>query len=111
MTDDRLEQIVGNLLRAGVTLAAAVVLAGGIWYLAQNSAGRPDFHVFRPESWQFSAALSPRWLIELGLVILVATPVGRVSFSVVAFVLERDWTYVLISLAVLMVLLYSLVPL
>ena len=31
MTDERMDRIIGNLLRAGVVLAAAVVLAGEIW--------------------------------------------------------------------------------
>ena len=35
-TDQRIEQIVGNLLRAGVILAAAVVLGGGILYLIHH---------------------------------------------------------------------------
>jgi uncharacterized membrane protein len=47
-------------------------------------------------------------MIQLGLLLLIATPVARVAFSVVAFVLERDRMYVGITLLVLAVLLFSL---
>jgi uncharacterized membrane protein len=47
-------------------------------------------------------------VIQLGLLLLVATPVARVIFSVFAFAWERDWLYVLLTLIVLAVLLYSL---
>ncbi len=46
--------------------------------------------------------------IQMGLVILVATPVMRVAVSAYAFVRQRDWTYVVITLAVLAVLTYGL---
>ena len=82
MTDERIERILGTLLRAGVMLAALVVIAGGV--------------LSRPE------------VIGFGLVLLIATPVARVVFSVVAFTLERDWLYVGITLFVLAVLSYGL---
>ena len=82
MTDERIERTLGTLLRAGVILAAMVVIAGGI--MAQ------------PE------------VIRYGLLVLIATPVARVGFSAVAFALERDWLYVAIAGAVLVVLAYSL---
>jgi uncharacterized membrane protein len=47
-------------------------------------------------------------VIQLGLLLLVATPVARVAFSILAFALQRDRTYVIITLIVLGVLLYSL---
>ena len=40
--------------------------------------------------------------------LLILTPVARVAFSVAAFALERDWTYVAITLIVLAILVYSL---
>jgi uncharacterized membrane protein len=47
-------------------------------------------------------------MIQLGLLFLIATPVARVAFSVYAFMRERDKTYVIITLIVLAILLYSL---
>jgi uncharacterized membrane protein len=112
MTDFRLEQIVGNLLRAGVVLAAAVVLAGGVWYLAEQGAERVDYHSFHAthETAPWIAGLpAPLATIEIGLLILIATPVARVVFSMAAFGAERDRLYVGITSVVLAILAYSLV--
>jgi uncharacterized membrane protein len=117
-TDENVELIIGNLLRAGVVLAATVVLIGGIFYLSAHGGQRADNHEFRGEELRFrsppaivQAAVegrSSRAIIQLGLLILIATPVARVVFSVFAFGRERDFTYVGITVIVLIVLLYSL---
>ena len=106
MTDHRLEQIIGNLLRTGVAVAAAVVAVGGIWYLAAGGHAPVDYRNFHPApgGWQWS----PQGVIQLGLLILIATPVARVVFSLVGFALERDRVYVAITIVVLAVLLYGL---
>ena len=111
MTDNQLEQIVGNLLRAGVTLAAAVVLAGGVWYLAAHGSGRPDYHYFHGvhKSMPWTQGLPPALAtIQIGLLLLVATPVARVVFSLWAFALEHDRVYVWVTVLVLAILTYSL---
>jgi uncharacterized membrane protein len=117
MSDKRLEQIVGALLQAGVLLSAAVVLAGGVWLLAECGGGSPDYRRFRP----LAAALrtpggvlaslrhpDPQTLIQFGLLLLIATPVARVILSLVAFAIQRDRVYVVVTLVVLLVLAYSL---
>ena len=53
-------------------------------------------------------ALRGRGLIQLGLLLLIATPVARVAFSVVAFAMQRDRLYVVVALIVLAVLMCSL---
>jgi uncharacterized membrane protein len=115
--DQRVENVIGNLLRAGVILAAAVVLAGGVLYVAKYGSRRPQYGVFRGEPSDLRNAsqivddaisLHSRGLIQLGLLLLIATPVARVAFSVIAFAGERDWLYVVVTLIVLAVLLYSL---
>src|SRR5436309_2608467 len=111
MTDRRLEQIVGNLLRTGVALAAAVVLAGGVWYLAEHRASRADYHQFHnaPGVMPWSRGLPGSLAtIQLGLLILIATPVARVVFSLAAFALERDKIFMAITLVVVAILAYSL---
>ena len=116
-TDERVERVIGTLLRWGVILAAAVVLAGGVMYLARYGSTIPDYRVFRGEpsdlrnvSGIVTGAVSwhSRGLILFGLLLLIATPVARVAFSVVAFALQRDRAYVVVTLIVLAVLLYSL---
>jgi len=112
MTDSRLEQIVGNLLRTGVTLAAAVVLAGGIWYLTAHGTAQPDYHRFHGArgAMPWTQGLpGPLATIQIGLLILIATPVARVVFSLAMFGAERDRAYVGFTLVVLVILAYSLV--
>jgi uncharacterized membrane protein len=49
-----------------------------------------------------------RGIIQFGLLLLIATPIARVAFSVVAFAIQRDRLYVVATLIVLAVLMYSL---
>lgn len=113
----RLEKIVSIILQSGVTLASILVLIGGISYLLRDGASPPMYHVFRGEPADLRTvhgiiadafAMSRRGIIQLGLLLLLATPVARVAFSFVAFVLLRDRTYVLVTLIALVLLLYSL---
>ena len=115
--DADVQQAVGNLLRAGVLLAAAVVLAGGAIYLWHHGGEPSNYRVFHGEPLDLRAfggivrdafSGNGRGLVQLGLLILVATPVARVAFTAVAFALERDRTYVLVALLVLSLLLKSL---
>ena len=116
-SDERVELFLGNLLRVGVLLAAAVVLAGGAVYLARHGGERADHKLFRGEPEDLrepggivadALSMSGRGIIQLGLLLLVATPVARVAFSAGAFARQRDRLYVLLTLFVLAVLLYSL---
>jgi uncharacterized membrane protein len=116
-TDEKVEMIIGGLLRAGVVLAASVVALGGIVYLTRHGGQPADFAHFHgqpPEYSRFGPILRGvfagrgRSIIQLGLVLLIATPVARVAFSAVAFERQRDWKYVAITLIVLSILLYSL---
>jgi uncharacterized membrane protein len=116
-TDQKIEVIIANLLRIGVTTAAAIVLLGGAVFLVRHSSAPVRYGSFAGEPsnlthWKgiLRAAihLRARGIIQLGLLILIATPVTRVAFSAFAFMLERDWLYVAVSSFVLLVLLYSL---
>jgi uncharacterized membrane protein len=116
-SDFRIEQVVGNLLRIGVIIAAAVVAAGAMVFLVRHGGEPPQYKIFRGEPSNLSQvggivsdAFSghSRGLIQLGLLLLIATPVARVVFSIFGFALERDHTYVLITLIVLGVLAFSL---
>jgi uncharacterized membrane protein len=116
-TDQKVDQVIGNLLRAGVLLAAVVTGAGGVLYLVRHGGESADHRVFKGEPADLRApagivgdalALRALGLIQLGLLLLVATPVARVVFSVYAFLRQRDWTYVVVTLIVLTVLLLSL---
>ncbi len=117
-TDEQMEKVVSTLLRSGVVIATLVALVGGILYLIQFGGTLPNYAVFRGEpadlrsvSGIISDVLSfhTRGLIQVGLVLLIATPLARVAFSILAFALQRDRIYVVVTLIVFAVLLYSLV--
>jgi uncharacterized membrane protein len=115
--DHRIEIILGNLLRAGVLLSAAVVLWGACIYLFRHAHEPADYRHFGGEPYEFrtipgviQSVISGRgrgW-IQLGLLLLIATPIARVAFSIVGFAIERDRMYVAFTLIVLAILLYSL---
>jgi uncharacterized membrane protein len=116
-TDQQVEQVIGNLLRYGVLTAALVTLAGGIVYLARHGSEPADHRLFVGEPADLrtvsgivadALAFRGRGLIQLGLLLLIATPVARVAFSAYAFLRQRDYLYVAITLLVLAVLLVSL---
>jgi uncharacterized membrane protein len=117
MDDQRLEGLIGNLLRIGVLLAAAVVFAGGAFYLAQHHSDRISFRNFTVEGPDLRTLAgivesARHWesegVIQLGLLLLIATPVARVALAAVGFALERDRLYVAVSLLVLVILVFSL---
>lgn len=117
MNDQKMEVAIGQLLRTGVLIAAAVVLIGGLLYLNQTRGPRPDYASFHGEP---AALRSPAGIvknistgnssaiIQLGLLLLIATPIARVAFAAFGFFAEKDWLYVAVSLIVLAVLMYSM---
>jgi uncharacterized membrane protein len=115
--DERVQNLIGKLLRWGVSISAAVVIAGASVYLVRYGFTRPDYSVFRGEPATLHSPTgivrgllhgSSRDWIQLGLLLLIATPVARVAFSVFAFLVEGDLLYVGITMVVLTVLVYSL---
>jgi uncharacterized membrane protein len=107
MTDERMDRMIGILLRAGVIASAAVTLAGGIWHFTQENAAMPDYRIFRPTHTSIGLG-RPENLIQLGLIMLIATPIARVALSVIAFALQKDRLYVGLTLIVLAGLIASL---
>jgi uncharacterized membrane protein len=115
--EEHLELMLGRLLRIGVTIAAATVAAGAIWFLARHGQELPDYHRFHENADNSPglravldgiAAGRSRSLIQAGLLLLIATPVARVAFSLIAFARARDYMYVAVTAIVLSVLMFSL---
>ena len=116
--DTRLEAQVGTLLRVGVLSSAAVILLGGVLFLMHHGHSVVNFTVFRgtaPELRRPGSILlhalhgDDLAIIQCGILMLIATPVARVAFSVVVFLEEHDFLYVAVSAVVLLILLYSLI--
>jgi uncharacterized membrane protein len=116
-TDHQVELVISKLLLMGVSTAAFVVLAGGILFLARHGQETPQLGAFRgepPELRTLGGVLGAVWklearaVIQLGLGLLIATPVARVAFSLFAFMRQRDGMYVVVTSVVLAVLLLGL---
>ena len=116
--DQQMETMMGRLLQIGVLLASAVVLVGGILYVRAHAGSGVDYRTFAGEPadlrsvtglFRLLMAGDPAAVIQVGAILLIATPVARVVFAVVGFALERDRFYVAVSLTVLAVLLASLI--
>jgi len=118
ITDERAEEILAHLLRTGVILSAVIVLSGGLMYLAQHGRQRTrGLHEWHGEPREMrslggigraAAQGDSASIIQLGLILLIATPIARVIASVWVFTLKRDYLYVAFTLIVLGVLLFSL---
>lgn len=115
-SDEEVDRLLAGVLRAGVVTAAALVGVGAVIYLSKYGAQEPRLSEFLGEPGDLTsvsgimlAALARRGrgLIQLGLLLLIATPIARVAFSLVAFVWQRDWLYVGVTTLVLSLLLMS----
>lgn len=117
--DQRMEIVMGRILQIGVLLASAVVVVGGVLSLLADGAEKPAYGSFHPAPYKLwllhpGALLAgvghgnAMAIIQLGIVLLIATPIARVVCAVVAFSLERDRLYVGVSVFVLAVLVWGM---
>lgn len=115
--DRDVEIVLGNLLRWGVIISSVVVLTGGIIFLLSNGNSIPDYHSFLGLVMPFhslSAVLkgiaegNGQAIIQAGIILLIATPIARILFSIIGFIRERDWLYILIASIVLAIIMTSM---
>jgi uncharacterized membrane protein len=111
-----METSIATMLFAGVVSSGIFVLAGGVLYTWRNAKAIPDYNHFAGHIGSLrniagilhrAMMLDPRSLIQLGVLLLIATPVVRVVFCIVGFARQRDRIYVFISSSVLVILIYS----
>lgn len=116
-SDERIERVISILLRTGLIIASLLVLAGGAYYLYQHGGELPQYSYFRGEPAEMkslkgvaNAALNfeSRGIIQLGLLLLIFTPISRVIFSAIAFLARKDYLYAGVSIFVLAVLIFNL---
>lgn len=121
----RSELLIATLLRWGVLLSfvvvavglAALVFSGQTGYDQMGTSDLAGLLRYQADSKAFptsvEATLSdlssfkPYAIISLGLLLLLIIPVARVAVSIIAFALERDWLYVLITAFVFAMLMVS----
>ena len=116
LTDEQLDQIVGNVLRGGVLIAFVIVAAGGFLYLLQHHADSELYTHFSGAGrlqtlsgiWESVKLFDSEGLIQFGLIVLIATPVVRVAMAGLGFALSGDRLYFFVSVIVLSILIYSI---
>ena len=120
MNDAQLQNSLARVMLTGVLVAAAVMGAGLIWFVATHEGMPPGDHLFSGEPKYFENPVSMleravslkaighrRSVIMIGVVLLLINPLIRVAFAAVGFAAQRNRLYTVISLAVLGVLLLS----
>jgi uncharacterized membrane protein len=115
--DKDMQAIIGWVLRLGVIISMSVVFIGGIIYLYRHGQSTADYSVFKgvPDFVHPAGIIDGilnfrgRAVIQLGIILLIATPILRVICSAVGFVIERDRLYTIISLVVLLIIIISMV--
>ena len=118
-----MELFLGKFLRFGVMFSCAVTLIGGGFYLYQQQGVLPDYRPTPDDQpfpgveeclrsfssiWQGVLALNGAAIIQLGVIILIATPVLRVAISAIAFWAEKDRMYTVITLIVLAIIIANM---
>ncbi|MDR1877633.1 MAG: DUF1634 domain-containing protein [Flavobacteriaceae bacterium] len=112
-----IELYIGRLLRYGVILSSIITIIGGVIYIIQHPDEKPRFKQFVgvPEYLRELSTLFPGIfrldglaIIQFGVAVLIATPILRIVFSIVAFAIEKDRMYVVITSIVLAIILANL---
>jgi len=113
-----MQLIIGWILRGGVAVSMAIVVIGGIFFIYRHGHSVTDFRTFKgtpdfissPEKvFESALQLKGQAIIQLGIALLIATPVLRVVFAAIGFILEKDYLYTLISIIVLLIIIISMV--
>lgn len=99
----------GTTLRVGSYVAFVLILLGLGWVLANGGHAPGEAFVVRlNEMGRLDYLLSPVGLVNLGLAVLMFTPVTAMLVAAVALLLERDWRYFGVAVAVLIILSVSM---
>ena len=114
--DKDMQAIIGWVLRAGVFISMLVVFIGGVIYLYRHGHTIANYHKFKgiPDFVHSASGiingvihLRGRAIIQAGIVLLIATPIVRVVFSAVGFIIEKDYLYTGITFIVLLIIVIS----
>ena len=117
VNDRQVQEWIATLLRVGVIAAACIGLSGGVAHLVRHGSDVPSYASFRGEPSALrhvadviagAVSLKTDALAQAGLLLLIAVPILRVAVSIVAFSLEKDWLYCVVTALVMGILLFSL---
>jgi len=115
--DTDMQAVIGWVLRIGVIVSISIVFFGGIIFLYRHGqevvdhrkfTGIPDFIQSFKGIIHGIFTFRGQAIIQFGIILLIATPILRVIFSTIGFVLEKDKLYIFISLLVLLIIFASM---
>ena len=118
LKDKDIQVIIGWILRGGVAVSMILVFIGGIFFVYRHGYSMPDYKTFKGIPFFVQniggilngvIMLKGQAIIQLGIILLIATPVIRVAFSAVGFLMEKDYLYTVITLIVLLIILASMI--
>jgi uncharacterized membrane protein len=116
--DTDMQIAIGWILRIGVIVSMVVVFIGGVLFIYRHGHSVPNYHTFtkipdfisEPRGILLGVLnFKGQAIIQLGIILLVATPVLRVIFAAIGFLIEKDYLYVLISVIVLLIITISMI--
>jgi uncharacterized membrane protein len=113
-----MESVVGYILLGGVSASVALIIGGLAWHCVATGQLQFEYPIGGMDLAQFISSdlqklvvgpIRPRYLINLGIAVLILTPYVRILASVLYFAfVARNWKYALFTMSVLGVLTYSL---
>jgi uncharacterized membrane protein len=116
--DADMQAIIGWILRIGVILSMGIVFIGGVLFVYRHGHSTPDYSTFKKGVPSFFNNIDgivtgvfnfkAQAIIQAGIVLLIATPVIRVAFSAIGFIIEKDYLYTFITLLVLLIIIISM---
>jgi uncharacterized membrane protein len=102
-----LNDVVHKVLVVGLMVSTVVLVTGIVLGLIEHRP-MPDATISVGEAVSRVIGLRPSGFLNLGLLILIVTPILRVIGSIFVFIYEHDWRYVGITALVLAIMLFSL---
>lgn len=118
LKDKDMQAIIGWILRGGVAVSMILVFIGGVFFVYRHGHSVPDYKTFKGVPVFIHSlggilngviTMKGQAIIQLGIILLIATPVLRVAFSAVGFLLEKDYLYTFITLIVLLIIVASMI--
>lgn len=110
--------VIGNIMRWGVVISLSVTFIGGVVYLSDHPGEKVSYKVFTEQDHSVAEIFMGTWrgildfkgeaLIMMGILLLFSTPVIRVLFSLLGFIIEKDKLYIVITLIVLAIIFVSI---
>lgn len=112
--------ILGKVLRIGVYSACIIAAIGGIIYMFYDNAILPNYKATTEftgtaenlrdfkDIFRGVLALNGASIIQLGVIVLIATPIIRVALSIFTFLYEKDYLYVVITIIVLCIIMINM---